>query len=123
MRMIAVIVWTALATAAVAAMFRISFEVEKLEARLQDINQEIAREQEAIHVLQAEWSYLNRPQRIEDLSRELLPDLKPIAPDQFVTFARLPKRDGMEEDGTGAVSLGPAAHMPGAHLIAGDKPQ
>lgn len=122
MKTIAVAVWTLLAAAAVAAMFRISFEVEALEARLQEINREIAREQEAIHVLQAEWSYLNRPQRIEDLSRDLLPDHKPITPDQFLTFARLPKR-GETEEGTGTVSLGPSEPPQGVRLVAGEKPQ
>ena len=84
-------VWLTLAAGAVAAMFHITFEVEKLESRLHEVNREIVREQEAIHVLQAEWSYLNRPSRLETLSKELLPNLSPVAA-QFTTFARLPKR-------------------------------
>ena len=86
-------VWFTLAAGAVAAMFHITFEVEKLESRLHQVNREIVREQEAIHVLQAEWSYLNRPSRLETLSQELLPNLLPVAAVQFTTFARLPKRD------------------------------
>ena len=86
-------VWFPLAAGAVAAMFHISFEVEKLESRLHEVNREIVREQEAIHVLQAEWSYLNRPSRLETLTKELLPNLSPIAAAQFTTFARLPKRE------------------------------
>ena len=77
---------------AVAAMFHITFEVEKLEAGLGLLNRQIAEEQESIHVLQAEWSYLNRPQRLEELSRELLPNLAPVRADQFVSIGGLPIR-------------------------------
>ena len=119
MKLIAIAIWTVLAGAAVLAMFRISFEVEKLEARLQDLNSQIAREQEAIHVLQAEWSYLNRPQRIEDLAQELLPALKPVSPDQYVTFARLPRRIEVEQ-GTGTLSQGALPHGPVTRLAVED---
>jgi hypothetical protein len=85
-------VWLSLAAGAVAAMFHIAFEVEKLEVHLYDTNRQIVSEQETIHVLQAEWSYLNRPQRLESLSKELLPNLMLAASTQFITFARLPKR-------------------------------
>jgi hypothetical protein len=117
MRLTLVIVWIALAAAVVAAMFHISFEVEKLEARLHDVNRQIVREQEAIHVLQAEWSYLNRPQRLEALSQELLPNLTPVASTQFTTFARLPKRhetNGADEN----PSIAPAGFAPTAESIA-----
>lgn len=96
MRIVFIMVWLTLAAGAVAAMFHITFEVEKLEARLHEVNRQIVEEQEAIHVLQAEWSYLNRPQRLESLSRELLPKLAPVAAVQFTTFARLPKRGALE---------------------------
>ena len=86
-------VWVALATSALAAMFNITFKVEQLEAKLHELNRDIVREQEAKQVLQAEWSYLNRPQRLEALTRELLPKLVPVESGQFVTFSGLPKRD------------------------------
>ncbi|WP_288452928.1 hypothetical protein, partial [uncultured Microbacterium sp.] len=95
-------VWVALPIGAVAAMFHITFEVEQLEARLHDLNRAIVREQETTHVLQAEWSYLNRPQRLESLSRDLLPSLAPVESGQFVTFARLPKRDANPNPAAGA---------------------
>jgi hypothetical protein len=50
----------------------VSHEVERLEKRYAEIQSDILAEQESIHVLQAEWSYLNNPERIERLSREYL---------------------------------------------------
>ena len=115
-------VWFTLAAGAVAAMFHITFEVEKLESRLHQINREIAREQEAIHVLQAEWSYLNRPSRLETLSQELLPNLSPVAAAQFTTFARLPKRDenGVVLEGP---NVSPASFESLGRVVVGGKSQ
>ena len=48
-----------------AASIVIGTEVRDLEDRLAAIHRDIAREQEALHVLRAEWSYLNRPGRLE----------------------------------------------------------
>ncbi|HBU96338.1 cell division protein FtsL [Thalassospira lucentensis] len=50
----------------------VSHEVERLEKRYADIQSDILAEQETIHVLQAEWSYLNNPERIERLSQQYL---------------------------------------------------
>ena len=112
-------VWLLLAAGAVAAMFHITFEVEKLEARLHDTNRQIVREQETTHVLRAEWSYLNRPQRLESLSKELLPNLVPVASAQFITFASLPKR-GEAGGAIDAPSVAPARFTSaGKHAMGG----
>ena len=50
----------------------IGTEVADLEDRLSGIHRDIAREQEALHVLRAEWSYLNQPERLEALARRHL---------------------------------------------------
>ena len=96
MKITFIAIWLILAASAVAAMFHITFEVENLEARLHEVNRNIVREQEAIHVFQAEWSYFNLPSRLETLSQELLPNLLPVSATQFTTFSRLPKRDEVD---------------------------
>ena len=96
MKITFIAIWLILAAGAVAAMFHITFEVENLEARLHEVNRNIVREQEAIHVFQAEWSYFNRPSRLETLSQDLLPNLSPVSATQFTTFSRLPKRDEVD---------------------------
>ena len=45
----------------------------------------------AIHVLQAEWSYLNDPLRLADLTRRHT-ELVPTTPGQIGDFASLPLR-------------------------------
>ena len=116
-------VWVALAAGAVAAMFHITFEVEQLKARLHNLNRAIVREQEITHILQAEWSYLNRPQRLESLSRDLLPSLAPIKAGQFVTFAHLPKRGANPSPSVDAPLASPARFVPDARRDGDERSQ
>jgi hypothetical protein len=69
------VVWVCLAGAASFALFNITFKVEQLEGELKQLNRDVLKEQNAVHVLRAEWGYLNRPDRIEALARKLLPNL------------------------------------------------
>ena len=100
-------------------LFHLTHEVRELEEELARLNRDILAEQEAAHVLKAEWSYLNRPQRLESLSKELLPNLAPVASAQFITFARLPKR-GEAGDVIDAPTVAPARFTPAAkHAMGG----
>lgn len=62
--------WLLLATCAGITLFLIKHEVQDREDRLNALHREILADQEAIQVLNAEWSYLNRPDRLEHLIRE-----------------------------------------------------
>ena len=62
--------WLLLATCAGITLFLIKGEVQDREDRLNALNRQILADQEAIQVLNAEWSYLNRPERLEHLIRE-----------------------------------------------------
>ena len=65
--------------------------MQSLEGDLGQINRQILRDQEAIHVLGAEWSLLNEPARIADMSRRHL-ELTPFTAAQLANFADLPDR-------------------------------
>jgi hypothetical protein len=49
-------------------LFHLTHEVRELEEELARLNHDILTEQEATHVLKAEWSYLTRPDRLEELN-------------------------------------------------------
>ncbi len=80
-----------LLTAASAALFlfNIKQEVREMEEELGIVHRDILRHQETIQVLEAEWSYLNRPARIAELSGRHL-DLQPLVAQQFVRIEDLP---------------------------------
>ncbi|HXZ16648.1 MAG TPA: hypothetical protein VEH77_11875 [Roseiarcus sp.] len=76
---------------------------------------EIKAERDAIAVLRAEWSFLTRPARIQQLSERYL-DLQPLTVDRLVVARQLPERaarvdaigDKIETLGLGVAST-PAA--------------
>ena len=57
----ATLVLLGLAGVAGATLFSVSYDVSELETRLATLNRQIVDDQEATHVLRAEWSFLNQP--------------------------------------------------------------
>ena len=88
MKGLALFVWFGLAGLASVALFNITFKVEQLQDELNSLNKQLLQEQKAVHVLQAEWSYLARPERIEALAKRLLPHLQPPTAQQVGDIAR-----------------------------------
>ena len=85
------LIWLALASLAGIGLFQVKYRVQSLEQDLGQINRQILHDQEAIHVLGAEWSLLNEPARIADMSRRHL-ELTPFTAAQLAHFADLPDR-------------------------------
>ena len=83
------LVWIVLAGCVGFGLYHLKNQVQAREVELFKINRKILAEQESIHVLRAEWSYLNQPARLEALaSRDL--KLQPMKPSQLGTVASLP---------------------------------
>jgi hypothetical protein len=78
MRVWFLIGWVAGAALTGVSLYMISYEVERMEGELAALSEDIARSGESIHALQAEWSYLARPDRIAELSATYLPELEPV---------------------------------------------
>ncbi len=68
-------------------LFQTSQNVQRAESRLRDMQQSLSRERESVRVLEAEWDYLNRPDRLEDLARQYL-KIKTLSPESLVSDSR-----------------------------------
>lgn len=90
------VLWFALAIVAGALLFKTSQQVNDGRQRLAAITQEMRREEDSLRVLQAEWSYLNQPERLEKLSKQYL-KLTPMKGQQFARIDSLPLRPVSEE--------------------------
>ena len=76
---------------AAAWVYKIKFESTLQAERVSKLRAEIRRERDAIAMLRAEWSQLDRPDRIQRLAQRHL-TLKPVEVAQFDTLDKLPER-------------------------------
>lgn len=88
---ISLLVWVALAGAVGLGLFQIKHVVQEMDEELARLNRRIAEEHQAIHVLRAEWSHVNRPPLLEGFARRHL-DLVPMRPEQMARISDLPLR-------------------------------
>lgn len=86
------IIWCVLALAAAVAAFTVKYQVRDLEDELAATQAAIADGREEIHVLKAEWSYLNRPERLAALADRYL-ELSPMGPAQMGSLIDVPLRE------------------------------
>jgi hypothetical protein len=74
--------WALIAVAVGLFLYQVKHEVQGLEQQLARTNRAIGAAHERIHVLHAEWSLLNEPDRLRALATRHL-DLVPMRPAQF----------------------------------------
>jgi hypothetical protein len=84
MRMILWVLSVGGALGAAYGLYLLEHEVKTMERSLARLDDATRRDTEAVQVLQAEWSYLNRPERLQELSTRHL-NLTPSALSQIAT--------------------------------------
>lgn len=90
--------------------YRVNYATQEALNRVADLRDEIAAEHEAIAVLNAEWEYLNRPDRLKQLVRVNAGTLglEELTPAQFGEVANAPfppePEDALAAAVSGAVS-------------------
>lgn len=90
---IGVVIWILVLALLGVGLFQVKYNVQAKEAELRHLKRQIDSNLSTIHVLEAEWSYLNDPVRLADLTRRHT-DLLPTQASQIKTFADLPPRPG-----------------------------
>jgi len=88
---ISAVIWVVVLVLLGIGLFQVKYNVQAKERDLRDVRRQIEANYSAIHVLDAEWSYLNDPLRLADLARRHT-ELVPTTPGQIGDFASLPPR-------------------------------
>jgi hypothetical protein len=82
--------WMSLGVFAAFGLYTVKFKVQALRQEVARTETQLREAHKNMHVLTAEWTYLNRPQRLRQLSEKFLDD-KPIQGAQLADFATLPQ--------------------------------
>jgi hypothetical protein len=90
---LATVLWLVVVAFVGFGMFKVKYEVMDLEDELARANRAIVADQDAIHVLRAEWAFLAQPSRLAELSRRHL-DLVPLGTTQLGQIDAIPLRPG-----------------------------
>ncbi|HEC90497.1 MAG TPA: hypothetical protein ENI55_02400 [Alphaproteobacteria bacterium] len=80
-----------LAAALSLALFTVKYRVQDMEGEISGLNRAITKDRKAIHVLRAEWSYLNNPDRLGESARRDL-GMTPVGAEQIGKIADIPER-------------------------------
>ena len=91
MKATSTVLWAGLIGAMIFGLFQLKYAVQAREDELARLNRDLIASEEAIHVLHAEWSYLNRPGRLAVLAERHL-GLRPMDAGQIGGAAVLPAR-------------------------------
>jgi hypothetical protein len=72
MRRLPLLAWVVTVAVALFLLYRVKYEVQSIHAQVEDTERQLESEREALHVVAAEWAYLNRPDRLRQLSSKYL---------------------------------------------------
>ena len=110
------LLWAGLAVVAGTGLFLMKYEVQAEERHLRRVQRDIVRTEQAIHVLKADWSYLNDPQRLRSQAERHL-GLRPMRPNQIVMIQNIPMWDAPPavREPHPAPVMPPVTHAPAPH--------
>lgn len=87
------VVWFLLVIAVGYTMFQVKYHVMQQEETLAHLNKQITKGRAQLRILDAEWSYLTRPTRLQRLATRYL-DLAPMSVAHIVDLNAVPERPG-----------------------------
>lgn len=120
--------WLAVVGIAGFATYEVKYQVAQVDDQLGRVNRSIDADRDQLRVLNAEWSYLTQPARLDQLRQRHL-TLVPVGRAQLGSLDQIPFRAG-EASGpavansapTPAAASHPPVRLPGGANLVSDKP-
>ena len=84
-------------------LYQVKTGIDERQAELRRLQANIVTTKRDISVLEAEWAFLSRPDRVMNLSASLL-DMKPISRDRILPLDAIPMRLKADTDSADRVS-------------------
>ena len=119
----ATLLWAAMAATAGTGLFLLKYQVQAEEHHLRELRKDIVGAEQAIHVLKAEWSYLNDPLRLREQAERHL-GMHPMRASQIIAIDAIPLVGGplFEPPGMAARGDGQTAPRPAGKTDKAKKP-
>lgn len=105
------IIWTLVIIVSAYGLYQVKYQVRDVKQEAARINAQLQAENKTLHVLKAEWVYLNRPARLQELSRKHL-DLVPLAADHMMDSHSLADLAMPQDEENAVADSGAAAQKP-----------
>ena len=90
-------------------LYQVKTGIDERQERLQQLKIRIVDTKRDIAVLEAEWAYLSRPERVMTLSSDLL-QMKPIGQDRILPLDAIPMRIEFGQTGLKKIIFDPKIH-------------
>src|SRR6185312_3876282 len=109
MNRLSTLIWMVVIVVAAFLLYTVKYQVQSLKSQIADTAQQLEAEREALHVVAAEWAYLNRPQRLQELAAQYLSaanaGVGQIADVQNIPFPRQTQASIVSDDSVKPVSI------------------
>jgi hypothetical protein len=109
--------WLAVVGVVGYGMFQVKYEVMQLEDELVRVNRSVDADRDQLRVLDAEWSFLTQPARLDQLRQRFL-SLNPVTRAELGSLEQIPFRP-VADNTAAAPSLAAADAKPPARLPGG----
>ncbi len=73
-------------------LYRVKYTVHDLREEVHQLESQVLEERESLHVMRAEWAYLNRPERLRHLASKYL-HMVPLDGSQLADLGDVPRGD------------------------------
>lgn len=83
--------WMVFFALAALGLYLVKYQVQDVKDEVTALEAKVRQEKQAIGLLQAEWSYLNHPERLESLSQHYL-DLQMFSPEMVRQWRDVPMK-------------------------------
>jgi cell division protein FtsL len=84
--------------------YEVKYQSRGVDHDIAQLNRQIEKERDNIAVLRAEWSLLNRPDRIEKLAKQFL-NLQEVTPQQLLTLDSVTQQEFDQKVATAAPAI------------------
>ncbi|MBI1274612.1 hypothetical protein GC177_01410 [bacterium] len=69
--------------------FQLSYKVQQTDDNISRLKHLVKQEQQALHVLDAEWAYITRPERLKELAEQYT-GMQPVIHSSLITISAIP---------------------------------